>query len=193
MYPVLLEYPLPNVALKGVAAQSSACCFPDASKAIDGRRDSFYDNGQCSHTAWKTTDPWWQVDLRRTYIVTSVKVTNRGDCCAERLDGAEIRIGNALENGGTNNPRSRQQRRNSSQSSPASETTLTVSPPLLPIFRCAFITHIKAGKTSTFHCEGGSMAGRFVNIIIPGTNKTLTLCEVEVYGVPEGKSPHTAS
>lgn len=31
------------------------------------------------------------------------------------------------------------------------------------------------------------MAGRFVNIIIPGTRETLTLCEVEVYGVVEGK------
>lgn len=30
------------------------------------------------------------------------------------------------------------------------------------------------------------MAGRFVTIVIPGTRKTLTLCEVEVYGVPEG-------
>lgn len=31
------------------------------------------------------------------------------------------------------------------------------------------------------------MAGRFVNILIPGKRKTLTLCEVEVYGAPEGK------
>lgn len=30
------------------------------------------------------------------------------------------------------------------------------------------------------------MAGRFVNIIIPGERKTLTLCEVEVYAAPEG-------
>lgn len=30
------------------------------------------------------------------------------------------------------------------------------------------------------------MAGRFVNIIIPGSEKTLTLCEVEVYGAKDG-------
>lgn len=30
------------------------------------------------------------------------------------------------------------------------------------------------------------MEGRFVNIIIPGSEKTLTLCEVEVYGAKDG-------
>lgn len=109
MFSVILEYPLPNVALKGIASQSSARHFPDASKAVDGRRDSFYRNGHCSHNALEETDPWWQVDLRRTFIVASVKVTNRGDCCAERLDGAEIRIGNTPEKNGTNNPRSWQE------------------------------------------------------------------------------------
>lgn len=124
VFSALLEYPLPNVALKGVASQSSARRFPDASKAIDGRRDSFYNNGHCSHTAWERTDPWWQVDLRRTFIVTSVKVTNRGDCCAERLDGAEIRIGNMSENNATNNPRSWQERSNFYQSSLMFKTTM---------------------------------------------------------------------
>lgn len=64
---------------------------------------------------------------------------------------------------------------------------MTLYIPPLPDSRCAFITRIRAGKTSTFHCEQGSMAGRFVNILIPGKRKTLTLCEVEVYGAPEGK------
>ncbi|XP_070786293.1 uncharacterized protein [Enoplosus armatus] len=147
-------HPLANVALKGNATQSSTLSFAGASKAIDGRRNSFYSHGFCSHTAEDETNPWWRVDLQRTYIVTSVKITNRGDCCAERLDGAEIRIGNLQENNGNNNP------------------------------RCASISHIRAGKTYTYHCDGGSMEGRFVNVIIPGRRKTLTLCEVEVYAVP---------
>uniref|UniRef100_A0A3B4GWQ5 Fucolectin tachylectin-4 pentraxin-1 domain-containing protein n=1 Tax=Pundamilia nyererei TaxID=303518 RepID=A0A3B4GWQ5_9CICH len=99
------RYPLPNVALKGEAAQSSTLSFATASKAIDGRRNSFYSNGFCSHTAEDETNPWWRVDLQRSFTITAVKVTNRGDCCAERLDGAEIRIGNSLENNGNNNPR----------------------------------------------------------------------------------------
>ncbi|KAG9460901.1 hypothetical protein GDO78_018825 [Eleutherodactylus coqui] len=48
--------------------------------------------------------PWWMLDLLSTFNVTKVKVTNRGCCCAERLNGAEIRIGNISENGGTQNP-----------------------------------------------------------------------------------------
>lgn len=65
---------------------------------------------------------------------------------------------------------------------------MTPNVPLLPDSRCALITQIGPGKTSTFHCEQGSMAGRYVNILNPGIRKTLTLCEVEVYGAPERKS-----
>ncbi|XP_039455963.1 uncharacterized protein LOC116329993 [Oreochromis aureus] len=151
---VYYGYPLPNVALKGEATQSSTLSFATASKAIDGRRNSFYSDGFCSHTAKDETNPWWRVDLQRSFTITAVKVTNRGDCCAERLDGAEIRIGNSLENNGNNNP------------------------------RCASISHINAGKTYTFQCDGGSMEGRFVNVFLPGQKKTLTLCEVEVYAAP---------
>uniref|UniRef100_A0A3Q4MK12 Si:ch73-359m17.2 n=1 Tax=Neolamprologus brichardi TaxID=32507 RepID=A0A3Q4MK12_NEOBR len=97
-------YPLTNVALKGEASQSSTLSFATASKAIDGRRNSFYSNGFCSHTAEDETNPWWRVDLQRSFTITAVKVTNRGDCCAERLDGAEILIGNLLDQNGNQNP-----------------------------------------------------------------------------------------
>uniref|UniRef100_A0A3P9CZG6 Fucolectin tachylectin-4 pentraxin-1 domain-containing protein n=1 Tax=Maylandia zebra TaxID=106582 RepID=A0A3P9CZG6_9CICH len=155
---VYYGYPLPNVALKGEAAQSSTLSVATASKAIDGRRNSFYSNGFCSHTAEDETNPWWRVDLQRSFTITAVKVTNRGDCCAERLDGAEIKIGNSLENNGNSNP------------------------------RCASISHIKVGKTYTYRCDGGSMEGRFVNVFLPGQKKTLTLCEVEVYAAPAGRA-----
>lgn len=39
-----------------------------------------------------------------SYIVTSVTITNRRDCCPERLNGAEIHIGNSLQNDGAGNP-----------------------------------------------------------------------------------------
>ncbi|XP_030609373.1 uncharacterized protein LOC115797031 [Archocentrus centrarchus] len=152
---VYYGYPLPNVALKGEATQSSTLSFATASKAIDGRRNSFYSNGFCSHTT-EETNPWWRADLQQSFKITAVKITNRGDCCAERLDGAEIRIGNSLENNGNNNP------------------------------RCASISHINAGQTSTYQCDGGSMVGRFVNVFLPGQKKTLTLCEVEVYAAQAG-------
>jgi len=58
--------------------------------------------GSCSQTN-ADRDPWWRVDLGKVYKVKRVLITNRGDCCAERINGAQIRIGNNLENNGNNN------------------------------------------------------------------------------------------
>uniref|UniRef100_A0A3Q3CCS2 Fucolectin tachylectin-4 pentraxin-1 domain-containing protein n=1 Tax=Haplochromis burtoni TaxID=8153 RepID=A0A3Q3CCS2_HAPBU len=142
-------YPSSNLALKGEATQSSTLSFAAASKAIDGRRNSFYTNGFCSHTAEDETDPWWRVDLQHSFTITTVKVTNRGDCCAERLDGAEIRIGNSLENNGNNNP------------------------------KCGTINSLGSSPTHTFQCN--EMEGRYITVFLPGPQKILTMCEVEVF------------
>uniref|UniRef100_A0A673VZK5 Fucolectin tachylectin-4 pentraxin-1 domain-containing protein n=1 Tax=Salmo trutta TaxID=8032 RepID=A0A673VZK5_SALTR len=116
-----LPHPI-NVALKGVASQSSLNGYGNAHNAIDGNRESDYYKRSCTHTA-QNTNPWWRVDLLDVYRVTAVSITNRGDDVPERLDGAEIRIGNSLENNGINNP------------------------------RCVVISHIPAGKTYTFQCN----------------------------------------
>uniref|UniRef100_A0A4W5MF13 Fucolectin tachylectin-4 pentraxin-1 domain-containing protein n=1 Tax=Hucho hucho TaxID=62062 RepID=A0A4W5MF13_9TELE len=144
-----------NVALKRVAAQSSRFNWAySPSNVIDGNRNSNYNSGgSCSSTEFNT-NPWWRVDLLDVYRVTAVTITNRGDCCPERLNGAEIRIGNSLENNGIYNP------------------------------RCVVISNIPAGETNTFQCN--EMEGRYVVVVIPGQNKILTLCEVEVYGTPAG-------
>ena len=97
-----------NVALRGKATQSQRYsgqydAFGAASNAIDGNRDSNYHAGSCTHTAAQT-NPWWRVDLLESYIVTSITITNRGDCCPERLNGAEIHIGNSLQDNGVTNP-----------------------------------------------------------------------------------------
>lgn len=41
------------------------------------------------------------------------------------------------------------------------------------------IPYIPAGQMKTFEC--GGMEGRYVNILLPGREKYLTLCEVEVH------------
>ena len=93
-----------NVALRGQATQIDTYNhLGAASNAIDGNRDSIYYSNSCTHT-FTTTDPWWRVDLRDSYAITSITVVNRGDCCQERLDGAEIRVGNSLVNNGNDNP-----------------------------------------------------------------------------------------
>ena len=97
-----------NVALRGKATQSQRysgefAVFGAAYNAIDGNRESDYHAGSCTHTNAQT-NPWWRVDLLESYIVTSIIITNRGDCCAERINGAEIHIGNSLKDNGVSNP-----------------------------------------------------------------------------------------
>ncbi|KAM9400688.1 uncharacterized protein ACWYII_030539, partial [Salvelinus alpinus] len=153
--------PAVNVALKGVASQSSLNGYGNAHNAVDGNRESNYPLGSCTHTT-QETNPWWRVDLLDVYRVTAVSITNRGDEVPERLDDAEIRISNSLENNGINNP------------------------------RCVVISHIPAGETNTFQCN--EMEGRYVVVVIPGQNKILTLCEVEVFATvkpPATKSKRT--
>uniref|UniRef100_A0A3Q3GWB8 Si:ch211-215k15.4 n=1 Tax=Labrus bergylta TaxID=56723 RepID=A0A3Q3GWB8_9LABR len=98
-------YAYENVALRGKATQSTRHLHPwsSADNAIDGNRDTNSGSGSCTHTLVEA-NPWWRVDLLESYIVTSLVITNRGDCCAERLNGAEIHIGHSLEDNGVGNP-----------------------------------------------------------------------------------------
>ncbi|XP_067093904.1 fucolectin-3-like isoform X2 [Osmerus mordax] len=96
-----------NLALYGKATQSTLgenpwAPYGHASNAIDGNHNTWYEAGSCTYTG-KKTNPWWRVDLLDTYIVTSVTITNR-NVFPERLNGAEIRIGNSINNDGTDNP-----------------------------------------------------------------------------------------
>ncbi|XP_034776544.2 LOW QUALITY PROTEIN: fucolectin-5-like [Acipenser ruthenus] len=75
-----------------------------SSNAIDGNHNPNLIQGSCSHTA-SHSSPWWRVDLLAPHRVNLVVITNRGDCCAERINGAEIRIGSSLENEGNSNHR----------------------------------------------------------------------------------------
>ncbi|KAM6936358.1 uncharacterized protein PEZ65_006497 isoform 1-T2 [Lycodopsis pacificus] len=153
-------YTYQNVALRGKATQShrNPDLYGFAHNAIDGNRESNYEAGSCSVTV-EQSYPWWRVDLLESYIVTSITVTNRGDCCEERINGAEIHIGNSLEYNGAANP------------------------------VAGVISHIPPGRslkiTFTRRVEG-----RYVTVVLPGSKRILTLCEVEVYGyrAPTGEN-----
>uniref|UniRef100_A0A671TF24 Fucolectin tachylectin-4 pentraxin-1 domain-containing protein n=1 Tax=Sinocyclocheilus anshuiensis TaxID=1608454 RepID=A0A671TF24_9TELE len=131
-----------NIAINGKAVQSSTLPY-EANKAIDNA--DLY----CTHTETEA-NPWWRLDLMDLQVIQEVIVTNRIDCCFEQINGAEIRIGNTLENNGNNNP------------------------------VCAVVSGIPAGKSVSYSC--GEMQGRYLNVVIPGYSKNLTLCEVRVYG-----------
>ncbi|XP_038566497.1 fucolectin-1-like [Micropterus salmoides] len=153
-------YTYQNVALRGKATQSNSLehALGSAYNAIDGNRNSNYPAGSCTHTIGQT-NPWWRVDLLESYIVTSVIITNRGDCCPERLNGAEIHIGNSLQDNGAANP------------------------------VVGVISHIPAGRSLKMAFTT-LVEGRYVTVIVPGSGKYLTLCEVEVYGyrAPTGEN-----
>ena len=44
-------------------------------------------------TNGRQNQPWWRVDLGQDELVTEVYLVNRGDCCGDRLDNFEIRVG----------------------------------------------------------------------------------------------------
>ncbi|XP_071751632.2 uncharacterized protein LOC139908731 [Centroberyx gerrardi] len=152
-----------NVALRGRATQSDLineplAAYGAASNAIDGNREPNYLAGSCSCTD-QQTDPWWRVDLLDTYVVTSITITNRRDCCEERINGAEVHVGNSLFQNGAANP------------------------------VVGVISQIPAGRSLTLTWNRG-VEGRYVTVVLPGLNRTLTLCEVEVYGyrAPAGEN-----
>uniref|UniRef100_A0A3Q1I9V3 F5/8 type C domain-containing protein n=1 Tax=Anabas testudineus TaxID=64144 RepID=A0A3Q1I9V3_ANATE len=139
-----------NIARGGKVTQSSLYGDAIPERAIDGNRASNWAENSCTHTQ-NDMSPWWRVDLLKTYSINTVTITNRKDCCPERINGAEIRIGNSLNDNGNANP------------------------------VCTVILSIPAGTSQTFECNG--MEGQYVNIVIPGKQEYLTLCEVEVSGI----------
>ncbi|XP_068677377.1 receptor-type tyrosine-protein phosphatase S-like isoform X3 [Montipora foliosa] len=83
-----------NVALFKPTDQNSTHGSLFSSYAVDGGKGT---NVQvCAHTGDAgNTNPFWRVDLGRVEHVAEVRILNR-DCCADRLDGAEIRVDLAL-------------------------------------------------------------------------------------------------
>ncbi|XP_072269366.1 fucolectin-like [Pyxicephalus adspersus] len=87
-----------NIALTGEASQSSTLPYTNfANKSIDGSKDLNWMHGSCSHTEGEV-NPWWRIDLKNKYKVNVVVVSGRTDCCLSRLLGAELRIGDCLNN-----------------------------------------------------------------------------------------------
>lgn len=94
-----------NIAKRGRATQSSQYQSPvSADKAIDGNPNTMWKYSSCSTTTYEV-NPWWRLDLFMPYKINTVKITVRKDSYHKRINGAEIRIGNSLENNGNINPR----------------------------------------------------------------------------------------
>ncbi|XP_078506115.1 fucolectin-4-like [Lissotriton helveticus] len=119
-----------NVALGGRATQSTIVAgahalygyTAHAINAVDGNPDPNASHGSCSHTDYEY-GPWWRLDLLKPLKIYAIYITNR-DSFAERLNGADILVGNSLTNYGNNNE------------------------------RCGHVSSIAAGTTQAFHCYG---------------------------------------
>ncbi|OCT83273.1 hypothetical protein XELAEV_18025810mg [Xenopus laevis] len=124
--------------------------YGEPKNANDGSLASNYFFLECASTS-EQEDPWWMVDLKASHRVYTVAVTNRGDCCAEKINNAEIRIGDSNDAGGKQNP------------------------------VCGIIKSMANGETLSFECNG--MQGQYVTVFIPGNKTSLTICEVQVFGL----------
>jgi len=67
----------------------------EASRAVDGRHNPHFQARSCSHTVGQSSGSWWSATLPARAAVATVRVLNRWDCCHERLDRWEVRIGDS--------------------------------------------------------------------------------------------------
>ena len=74
------------------ASQSSMSDGGTAEKALTASPERNWP-GTCTHTV-SEAHSWWQVSLSGTWDVTSVQLSNRADCCPERLQGIDVYVGN---------------------------------------------------------------------------------------------------
>ncbi|XP_038068540.1 pentraxin fusion protein-like [Patiria miniata] len=126
-----------------------------SSKAVDGSSSAIlYPDAKCSHTAGNSKNPWWMVDLGEEHCISKVRILNRGDCCSERLAGANVRAGNSPT--ATDNPTC------------GSHVTAAQANP--------------HGGTIVFDCSS-PLRARYISVDIPRTG-TLQLCEVTAEEVP---------
>jgi len=91
------ELPAVREAARGrPAAQSSIEYGGAAERAVDGRTDGIFSHGSCTHTK-SDENPWWRVDLGKTMNMQHIEVYSRADCCGERLNQFEVRVGDAKD------------------------------------------------------------------------------------------------
>ena len=81
-----------NLALDGVASQSSTAFDAPARLAIDGNTNGDFEAKSTTHTE-SSTDPWWEVDLKESQTIDRITIWNRTDHDLQsRLAGVRIQL-----------------------------------------------------------------------------------------------------
>jgi hypothetical protein len=58
---------------------------------VDGNTNGIYDAGTSTHTNNNDAGgPWWKVDLAESFVINTVDLYNRQDCCSERLSNVIV-------------------------------------------------------------------------------------------------------
>ena len=78
-----------NVALSKPASQSSDAYGGIAARGVDGNSSGFFGDGHMTHTGLQV-EPWWEVNLGASYMIQTIKVYNRTECCIERLNDSYV-------------------------------------------------------------------------------------------------------
>ncbi|XP_013421146.1 fucolectin-like [Lingula anatina] len=135
------------------AYQSSTRASSVAILAVDGNYNDIWHQGSCTHTDHGQGN-WWLVDLETKANVAGVTVTNRGDCCNNRLVNFEVRVGYSFVGN-------------------SSFTQYKL---------CASYPGVAPKGNTSLTCRT-PLRGRYVLIIKVGSDElALQLCEVEVHG-----------
>ena len=157
--PTLPQVEVAHSGAGAVATQSSTAFEAAASRALDGSPSSHWSDKTVTSTA-EQLNPWWRVKLGKAYAaVKKVTVLNRGDCCAEKLDGAVIIVG----------------------PNPNWESVQNKE--------CGTIPSLAAGHSVYIACAGGGgLPGEYVFIVLKRTG-ALSLAEVYVWAEDDTSTP----
>ncbi|MGJ8653424.1 MAG: Ig-like domain-containing protein [Opitutaceae bacterium] len=80
-----------NIALAGVATQSSTDFDGEAPRAIDGDTNGSYGQDSVTHTT-DEAQPWWRVDLGTAYAIDEIIIWNRSGSTSIRLIDFDVFI-----------------------------------------------------------------------------------------------------
>ncbi|CAD5126862.1 DgyrCDS14890 [Dimorphilus gyrociliatus] len=142
-----------NIALGKKAYQKVTNGKNEANLAIDGIALSDASLGYCA-IGELTTNPWWVVDLLKSFNVTGITVLNRKDCCSSELSNFTIGLADSFDESNFN-------------------------PTLFKL--CKYYNRtIGSGVKVAINCENESTQGSYLAIWMEGENRRLGLCEVEI-------------
>ncbi|WP_218577515.1 galactose-binding domain-containing protein [Phytohabitans rumicis] len=147
-----------NLAVLKTATQSSThVSGASASRAVDGNTNGAWTGGSVTHTSDSPldTNPWWQVDLGASRSVSTIKLSNRTDCCADRLRLFYVFTSNSA---------------------------FTSTNPTTTAGQAGVWNFYQAAAVGTSQTITVNQSARYIRVQLVGSDRPLSLAEVEVFG-----------